>query len=146
SHGTFVMHRQVSRDQQAPWQRVILVDGDRRLLPIAQFPKPADPFYPDLPADFLKVDRRIEVRDGASLIADPAHLTAKDADHYDGMFVGVHGGNNHVFFGAVQGFDPATRQLRVPRFTDTTYPTTRYALYNSVRLIQRPGEWAIRSL
>ncbi len=146
NHGEFVVHRQTPRDRQAPWQRVILIDGDRRLLPISQFPKPRDAFYPDLPRDFLQSEQRLEVKEDVSVITDAKNLVARNAAAYDGMFVGVHGGNNHVYFGVVKGYDPKTHQLFVPKFTPTTYPTTKYAFYNSVRLIEQPGEWAIAAL
>ncbi len=145
NHGTFVVHRQQPRDKQAPWQRIILSDGDRSLLPISQFPKPTDAFYPDLPGDFLSSPVKLDVRkdENLSIITDEKNLTAKDANAYDGMFVGVHGGNNHVYFGAIKGYDPAKNQLIVPLFTPSTYPATKYALYNSVKLIDKPGEWAV---
>jgi len=145
NHGEVVLHRQVPPDKQAPWQRVILYDGDSRLLPIAQSPKPSDPFYPDIPGDFLVSSSRISTVEGESLssFADDKNLTGKTADFYDGMFVGLHGGNNHVYFAAVQKYDPANHQLFFAPFKATTYPETRFALYNSVRLIELPGEWAI---
>jgi parallel beta helix pectate lyase-like protein len=148
SHGEFVVHRQVPRDRQAPWQRVILIDGDRRLLPIAQAPKPSDPFYPDLPGDFYRSKHRLDVRqaEGVSIITDEANLVAKDAAHYDGAFIGVHGGNNHVYFAAVKRYDPSTHRLFVPQFKSRTYKETKYAFYNSARLIELPGEWSIASL
>ena len=40
-------------------------------------------------------------------------------------------------------YDPSTHQLFVPRFSPSTYKTTKFALYNSVRLIELPGEWSI---
>ncbi len=143
NHGQVVVHRQQPRDRQAPWQRVILCDGEQKLLPIAQWPKPADPFYPDLPADFLQSPNRLEVRDGRTRLVDTKNLAGKDAKFFEGMFVGVHGGNNHTYFAAVTGFEPAKSELQFAPFKDTTYPTTRFALYNSPRLIEQPGEWAI---
>ena len=147
SHGEFVVHRKAGRNRQAPWQRIILVDGDQGLLPIAQFPKPADPFYPDLPGDFHQSPHLLDVREseGISLLTDAKHLTAEDPDYYDGMFIGVHGGNNHVYFAVVKEYDPTTHQLTLPHFSPSLYEQTRYAFYNSVRLIESPGEWAITS-
>lgn len=142
-HGEVVAHRQVPRDRQAPWQRIILCDGDRSLLPIAQFPKPSDRFYPDLPRDFLRSPHRIETTDAGSSFVDAEHLTAPAADHHRGMFLGVHGGNNHVYFTAITGYDPAAHRLHFPIFKPSTYPQTAYAFYNSLRLISEPGEWSI---
>ncbi len=148
THGEVVVHRQVPRDKQAPWQRVILYDGDSRLLPIAQYPKPSDSFYPDLPRDFLTTPHRLEVRqqEKVTVITDEKNLVQKDPDYFQGMTVGVHGGNNHVYFAAVKTYDPETHQLFFAPFKPSTYPTTKYALYNSVRLIDQPGEWAIKPL
>ena len=145
NHGEVVLHRKVPQNKQAPWQRIILYDGDSRLLPIAQSPKPSDPFYPDIPGDFLVSTAMISKVEGESLssFTDDKNLTGKTADFYNGMFVGLHGGNNHVYFAAVQKYDPANHQLFFAPFTAKTYPETRFALYNSVRLIELPGEWAI---
>ena len=146
--GRFVTHRKAPRDIQAPWQRVILVDGDDGLLPIAQSPKPSDLFYPDRPGDFYESEHRLEVDedDGFSILTDEENLTADDPGYYDGMLVGVHGGNNHVYFAPVQQYLTESNALRLPEFEPSRYDETRYALYNSPRLIENPGEWAIRPL
>ncbi len=277
--GRFVLHRDTNRDRQAPWQRIFLVDGERRVLPVAQRPKPSDPFYPDLPGDFYEspdrlsdsyphkvyyeegsrgnrslpliaityggsapviepfnggevsvemkapapiaeigfmlfrpesvpvpehivffadgkeilkaevdpeqaemqrfklpetvkagkltfqlrhsgedVPRWTKLRqiaaftpDGenvieheiSTVVRDEKRLTREDADWYDGMFVGVHGGNNHVYFAPVKRYDPQAHELHVPHFQSTTYKTTRYALFNSPKLIDQPGEWSL---
>lgn len=145
NHGEVVAHRQVPQDKQAPWQRIILCDGDQRLLPIAQHPKPSDAFYPDIPRDFLESPERMthSPEEGLSSFTDEKYFAGKAAGDFDGMFVGLHGGNNHVYFAAVKKFDPATRRLFFPQFKPTTYPVTKFAFYNSVRLIENPGEWAI---
>jgi parallel beta-helix repeat protein len=144
NHGEVVAHRQVPRDRQAPWQRIVLYDGESGLLPVSMHPKPKDPFYPDLPADFIVSETRLEVRDNETVLTDAKKLTQKDAKAFDGMFLGVHGGNNHVYFAAVTGYDPSANAVTFAKFTPTTYPVTRYAFYNSVKLIERPGEWSVR--
>jgi parallel beta-helix repeat protein len=279
AHGRFVAHRDAGEARQAPWQRLFLIDGQRRVLPIAQVPKPADPFYPDLPGDFyhsphpvthdyphqvsyepgtignqtlpliaitfggnapviqpfdggavsvqmnepatisemgftlfrpastpvaehvlflvdgeqiLKapVDpkqsamqrfalpepvraRKLTFQllhsdpgdrtwtklqqiaaftpDGtnviehriSSIIRDEERLGRGDPHGYDGAFIGVHGGNNHVYFARVERCEPEAQQLVVPHFQAQTYATTRYALYNLPRFIERPGEWCL---
>ncbi len=280
--GRFVAHRDAGEARQAPWQRLFLVDGERRILPIAQIPKPSDPFYPDLPADFyhtphpltdnyphqvvyeegtignptlpliaityggnapviqpfhggaVSVERNEPatiaeigftlfrpattpvpehiafLADGreilqaevdpeqsamqrftlpepvaahkltfqlrhsdpgnrtwtklqqiaaftpegtnviehpiSSILRDETRLRQEDPHWYDGMFVGVHGGNNHVYFARVERYEPENHQLVVPHFQARTYDTTRYALYNSPRFINRPGEWCLTPL
>jgi hypothetical protein len=275
----FILHRDGGRDSQAPWQRIFLIDGEKRVLPIAQDPKPSDPFFPDLPEDFhvspVKVSdsyphkvyypegsrgnsslplipitygggapviqpfHKGEVAfdlaqpetlaeigfrlhrpktnqppeeiafyaDGAevyvakvdpakedmqrfklpqpvktskitfqlrhasttskwtkleqlaaynpggdnilqhevtTVIEDPARFTQQDPAWYNDMFVGLHGGNNHVYFAKVRRYDPATKRLFVPHFSSTLYEQTRYALFNSPKFISLPGEWSIK--
>ncbi len=145
-HGEFVVHRKAPTARQAPWQRVLLFDGEEGLLPISQDPKPSDPFFPDLPGDFHVSPHELDVREDVSVLTDEQRLTAEAADAYVGRFIGVHGGNNHVYFAVVQDYDPAAHSLVVPHFSPSTYSQTRYAFYNAVDLIEEPGEWAIRPL
>jgi len=147
-HGEFVVHRQVPPDRQAPWQRLILFDGESGLLPIAQFPKPSDVFYPDIPRDFQISPHRLEIdKDkGITRLKDEEKLAGRDSGWYDGMFIGVHGGNNHVYFAVIKSYDPEARQLTLPEFKPSTYDQTRYVFYNSVRLIEQPGEWSVTPL
>lgn len=282
SQGDFVPHRDAKQHLQAPWQRIFLIDGERRILPIAQSPKPTDPFYPDLPADFyespmpltssyphkiyyeegskgngslpliaityggnapviepvnggaisvemnepatiteigltlfrpqpatapeqlvflaedvevyqaeldptqtamqrFKLPHSVDAHkltfqlrhsgadapkwtklqqiaaftaDGTNVIqhevssalVDEERFTQPAPNAYDDMFIGVHGGNNHVYFGRVQGYAPDSHQLKLPHFTSSTYDTTKYALYNSPKFINLPGEWCLRPL
>jgi len=274
----FIVHRDGGRDAQAPWQRIFLIDGEKRVLPIAQHPKPTDPFFPDLPKDFhlspikladsyphkvyypegsrgnstlpliaitygggapviqpfnrgevafdlakpetiaefgfrlhrpktnqppeevafyadgkeiyvAKVDpvkedmqriklpapvkaakitfqlrhasteskwtkleqlaaytpggENIILHEVTTVIEDPERFTQQDPAWYNDMFVGVHGGNNHVYFAKVRRYDPATKRLFVPHFTSAIYDQTRYALFNSPKFINLPGEWSI---
>jgi len=277
----FVLHRDGKQNRQAPWQRLFLIDGEKRVLPVAQRPKPSDPFYPDLPKDFFRSSVRLKssyphriyypegsrgnrslpliaiTYGGSAPVIEPFHrgevaldlgqaktiaeigftlyrpksneppkeiafyadgeevhvaavdsgeagmqrfklprpvkaktitfqlrhpstdrrwtklqqlaaftpageniirhevtttikdeerLTQTDRGWYDGIFVGVHGGNNHVYFAKVRKYDPAAHQLHLPHFTSTTYDQTRYALFNSPRLIDSPGEWCVQAL
>ena len=148
THGEVVSHRQVPRDKMAPWQRVILCDGERRLLPISQYPKPSDDFYPDIPSDFLISAGRIETdkSSGLSFITDSNIFGKEDDSYFKDMFIGLHGGNNHVYFSSIQKSDPNTGKVYFPNFKYKTYPKTKYALYNSVRLIANKGEWAIQPI
>ena len=146
THDEIVLHRKAPTHRMPPWQRVILIDGDEGVLPIAQTPKPEMDFYPDLPRDFHVSSHRLETREdpGRTLLTDPENLTATAADAYNHMIVGVHGGNNHVYFANVRGYDPENHQLQFPSFQPSTYEVTRWALYNAPELIENPGEWSIQ--
>jgi len=275
----FVLHRDAGTANQAPWQRVFLIDGERRLLPLAMSPKPSDPFYPDLPSDFFLSPHRLAddyphkvyyeqgtignrslplfaityggpapviqpfnggavsvdlaapaviaemgftlfrpastpapehivfLADGkeilkaevdpkqtamqrfklpepvearkltfrllhsnpgnttwtklqqiaaftpagenvilhrtSTVLRDDERLTHADPKRCEGLFVGVHGGNNHVYFARVRRYDPATHRLFLPYFEASTYEQTRYAFFNAPRFIEQPGEWCL---
>lgn len=277
---SFILHRDGKQDRQAPWQRIFLIDGEKRVLPIAQRPKPTDDFFPDLPKDFYlspiklansyphkiyypkgskgnsslpligityggapviepfdggevaldlakpetiaeigiklhrpntneppeslalyadgkevyeakidpensemqrfkldspvkassitfqlrapnsdkrwtKVDQlaaytpsgdNIMQHDVTTVIEDPERLNQSDPNWYDDVFVGVHGGNNHVYFAKARSYDPDSHKLFVPHFTSTMYDQTRYAFFNSPKFIDVPGEWALAPL
>jgi hypothetical protein len=278
----FILHRDTNKNRQAPWQRLFLIDGEKRVLPIAQRPKPEDPFYPDLPGGFfkspvkmtnsyphqvsyekgtrgnsslpliaityggsapviepfnggavsVKMDQpesiaeigftlfrpksqiqpeqivffaddqevytaQVDPKDAAmqrfklpktvkaskltfelrhsgskipkwikfqqiaaftpngdnivehqlsTVIEDQERFIQQDPLWYDDAFVGVHGGNNHVYFARVNQYDPDTRQLQVPHFSAAIYNQTKYALFNSPKLIDLPGEWCLMPL
>ena len=148
SHGEVVTHRKAPKDKMAPWQRVILCDGNRRLLPIAQHPKPKDDFFPDLPGDFLKTGQKMQVDKSAGIttLKDDTFLDGKAADYFDGMFIGVHGGNNHVYFAKIQKYDPSEKALTFPVFKSKTYNSTKYAIYNHPKLISNKGEWSVKPM
>lgn len=280
SQDKFILHRDTNSKRQAPWQRLFLIDGEKRVLPIAQTPKPSDPFFPDMPRDFYKTpnkltssyphkiyypegskgnrslpvigitygaapviepfdkgevaldlakpetiaeigfklfrpksneppeaiafyadgkevyeakvdpeqgdmqrfklpkpikastitfqlrapntDRRwtkleqiaaytpsgenIIEHEVTTVLEDPERLTQKDPNWYDNVFVGVHGGNNHVYFAQPRRFEPDTHRLYVPHFTSTIYDNTQYAFFNSPKFISLPGEWALKQL
>jgi len=76
-------------------------------------------------------------------IRDEAVLTQTDKQYYDGMWAAIHGGNNLVHYRKVRGYDPESRTLRIDYFSGNIYPQTRYSLFNSVRLIDVPGEYSV---
>ncbi len=283
NYGDYVLHRDNNVTRQSPWQRVFLIDGEKKVLPIAQQPKPKDSFYPDLPDDFyvspqplvddyphkiyfeegttgnattpliaitfggknspvvqplnggkisiemarpatiseigftlfrpatsaapdhivffadgkevfkatvnvsdtemqrFKLPAPVEAKkltyqlltsdpkapvwtklqqlaaftpDGtnivqhkvSSVIQDEERITQDDPKWYDSMFVGVHGGNNHVYFSRVKSYQPGTNRLQTPHFGGKIYPTTKYALFNSPKFLELPGEWCLQPL
>lgn len=148
THGEVVLHRKEKTGRQAPWQRVILIDGETGLLPIAQYPKPADPFFPDLPADFLKTNQPIEIDPQAerTRIHDSNSLGPSAPPDLAGAFAGFHAGNNHVYFGRILQHDPDAGLIELPLYQGYTYDNTKFALYNAASLIENSGEWTIQPL
>ncbi|MEK7412989.1 MAG: right-handed parallel beta-helix repeat-containing protein [Planctomycetota bacterium] len=77
---------------------------------------------------------------------DPEHLNQPQADWYDGMTFAFHAGNNGIFYLPIKSYDPATSTLTLPVFGDTQYKKTTFCLFNSVRLIDQPGEYSVENL
>ena len=147
-HDQVVLHRQTPPDLMAPWQRVILIDGSERVLPVARIPKPKDPFFIDLPEDFYLSPRKLAIlpENRGTLLADPERLSGLDTRAFADVMLGVHGGNNHVYFAPIRSYDPVAASLIFPEFTHNIYDQTRYAFYNSARFIEQPGEWSVTPL
>lgn len=76
---------------------------------------------------------------------DPEHLNQRESDWYDGMTFAFHAGNNHIFYLPIKSYDPVTHTLSLPAFGDKQYGQTAYCLFNSVRLIDQPGEYSVES-
>lgn len=83
---------------------------------------------------------------GSMTLTDPKNLTQPDAHYYDGMIFAFHGGPNFVFYLPVTSYDPAAHRLTLPIFTQSLYKQTRYSFFNSVRLIDEPGEYSVEPL
>lgn len=77
--------------------------------------------------------------------SDPAHLNQADANWYDGMTFALHAGNNTIFRLPIKAYAPATGTLTLPAFGQSQYAQTAYCLFNSVRLIDTPGEYSVES-
>lgn len=90
-------------------------------------------------------------KDGANLLkgsdamtfTDPERFTQADAHWYDGMTFAFHGGPNMVVYVPVTGYDPASKTLHLAMFGDAQYKKTKYCLFNSVHLIDQPGEYSV---
>lgn len=282
SQKEFVVHRDKKPTKQAPWQRLILIDGEKRVLPIAQYPKPKDDFYPDIPEDFFETEKQLknnyphkiyyekgskgnsslpllpityggvapvlqpsnggtisvelnkakkiseigvtlfrpksffvpdsliflvddkevfEVKldkenhemqrfklpkeieskkisfklkhtelkapswmklqqiavfdkkgsnllehDVQSVLVDKKRITKGNLQWFKSLFIGVHGGNNHVYFAKVHEIDFDHHRILMPYFYSKLYDKTKYAFYNSPLFMNNPGEWCLEAL
>ncbi|MGB2822633.1 MAG: right-handed parallel beta-helix repeat-containing protein [Phycisphaerae bacterium] len=78
-----------------------------------------------------------------STMADPKVLTQTDARHFDGAYLAIHAGRNMIHYQQVLEYSPAEHRLYVEHFSGRQYEVLRYAFFNSVRFIDRPGEYAV---
>jgi hypothetical protein len=117
-----------------------LCQGDR-LLTLAQDPNQPDPFFADKVEHFYTLPKEGIT---ATSIVDPAHLSQPDAHHWDDAWLMIWHVPNVVSKVKLQQFLPAERKLVFPDIKQPyTDRPTRYAIYNSVHLIDRPGEYAV---
>jgi len=117
-----------------------LCQGDH-LLNLSQDPNQPDPFFVDKVEHFYTVPK--DALTGTSVV-DPAHLNQADPHYWDDAWLMIWHVPNVVSKVKVQQFIPAEHKLVFP---DIKQPYTdrpqRYAIYNSVHLIDRPGEYAV---
>ncbi len=78
-----------------------------------------------------------------SSMTDPEVLTQPDARHFDGAYLAIHAGRNMIHYQQVLQYAPAQHRLHVQHFTGRQYKALRYAFFNSVRFIDKPGEYAV---
>jgi hypothetical protein len=78
-----------------------------------------------------------------STMADPKVLTQADGRHFDGACLAIHAGRNMIHYQEILRYVPSEHRLYVRHFSGRQYELLRYALFNSVRFIDRPGEYAV---
>jgi hypothetical protein len=117
-----------------------LCQGDY-LLTLAQDPNQPDPFFMDKVEHFHKLPKEALT---ATSVTDPEHLNQSDAHYWDDAWLMIWHVPNVVSKVKVKEFIPAEHKLV---FQDVKQPYTdrpqRYSIYNSVHLIDRPGEYAV---
>jgi len=117
-----------------------LCQGDR-LLHLAQDPNQPDPFFSDKVEHFYTVPLQAVT---ATSVVDPQHLKQSDPHHWDDAWVMVWHVPNVVGKVKVRQFIPSEHKLI---FDSIQRPYNnrpqRYSIYNSVHLIDRPGEYAV---
>lgn len=120
-----------------------LYQGERDLA-MAQEPDLSDPFY---------LDRYDEYRSAppanvtTTSLVDPAYFTQTAATAWNGATIAVWATPNYVYFQPVTGFEPAARRIRFEALPSEPYGDrdTRYSMLNHLRLLDRPGEFAVQS-
>lgn len=97
-------------------------------------------------ADGTNVLERSGANQGHTTLTDPKLLNPPEADYYKGMIFAFNGGHNFIQYLPVESFDPAAHRLTLPMFNDNIFPKTSYSFFNSVRLIDQPGEYCVEPL
>ena len=82
---------------------------------------------------------------GVMTFTDKAYLNQPEADWYDGMTFGFFGGHAFVIEEPILGYNPATGTVQLKAFAGPQYKQTQYCLFNSVRLIDQPGEYSVEA-
>lgn len=79
-----------------------------------------------------------------AFLKDDAILNQKDPGAWDGAVVSLHIRPNAVIYQDVLSFDPAKHELAITPFNGDQYPSTRYSILNSTRVLDKPGEYVVR--
>jgi len=113
---------------------------DGQMLFLAQDPNQPDPFFMDKIQHFYTIPCK-DMTD--STIVDPARLNQKDEHYWDDAWVMIWAGPNAIYYRKINRFIPAENKitfdkLPAPPYTDRP---ERYALYNSIHLLDLPGEY-----
>jgi parallel beta-helix repeat protein len=113
------------------------------MLWVSQEPDQPDPFFMDVIDNFYSIAHENVTR---SSITDPARLNQPDEHYWDSAYALVWVTSNRVNFRPINSYIPASNMIT---FDNTTTPpyTDRdelYSLYNSIHLIDQPGEYCIK--
>jgi parallel beta-helix repeat protein len=112
-----------------------LYEGDKMCW-VAQDPNPKDPFYQDRPEGHRKIRQAT-----ASTITDPQFLTQPEANAWEGAWMVVYASPNYPYFVKVTAYDPAAHELTHSGKLDGA---SSYAVLNSLRCLDQPGEYVVR--
>lgn len=78
----------------------------------------------------------------SSALVDARTLTASDPAQFADTTLGVYAGRAAILYMPIRGYSPAEHRLDLDYYGGRQYADTRYAFFNGVRLIDRPGEWS----
>ena len=119
---------------------------------VSQHPNPSDPLFQERVSEYQRSKQSMTRKDNNLFLSDPEHLADKTKEYFDGMTLCFHGGHNAAVHVDILDFDPATATLTTKSFTDHVskgklYKTgTKYCLFNSVKIIDQAGEYAMQRL
>lgn len=113
--------------------------ADNQMCWMAQGPNVPDPFFMDDISSFYSVPAGAMT---TTSVTDPVHLNQSDAGHWAGAYAMLWVQPNVVAYRKILSFDPATSTLTYDA-TGTPYTDRNglYAIYNSLHLIDTPGEY-----
>ncbi len=133
------------------WRALNLL-GAEVPMAVSQHPNPKDPLYQEEMSTYLRASMPIKRAADSMSLSDSDNLAGKPDDYYTGMGFCFHGGHNMACYLEVTGFDAQTQTVTTSLFTDRitknkTYKDgTKYCFFNSVKLIDQIGEYAMQRL
>lgn len=136
---------------QGSWRGLNLL-GPEVPMAISQHPNPADPLFQESMKTFSRARMAIQRGKDGMHFSDPDNLAGKPDDYYKDMGFCFHGGHNMACYLTVTGFDANTQTLKTTLFTDkmtgnkTYQDGTTYCFFNSVKILDQPGEYAMQRL
>ncbi len=70
-------------------------------------------------------------------------LTQSDPDYYDNAILALHASPNFVYYKRILDYDPETHTITFEPLSYGQEPGTAYAIVNSPRFLDKPGEYAL---
>ncbi len=138
-------------DYKGGWRGLNLL-GAQVPMHVSQHPNPKDPLYQEAMGTYAKATMPIKRGKGKMYFSDPENLAGKPDDYFNGMGFCFHGGHNMACYLTVTDFDAQTQTITTTEFKDMvtkgkTYKNgTKYCFFNSVKIIDQAGEYAMQKL
>lgn len=138
-------------DYDGNWRGLSLL-GSEMPMHVSQHPNPRDPMYQEHLGTFLRAQMPMRREGDRLMFSDPEHLSGKPDGYYTGMGLCFHGGHNMAIHVDVLDFDGETQTITTNSFTDMVSKGklyedgTVYSFFNSVKIIDQPGEYALQRI
>ena len=133
------------------WRNLNLL-GPEIPMAVAQHPNPKDQMYQEAMGTYLRAKLPIKREKEGMSITDPDNLKGFADDYFNDMALCFHGGHNAACYLKVTDFDAASHTLKTTLYVNKTFKNktykdgTKYCFFNSVKIIDQPGEYAMQRI
>ena len=97
-------------------------------------------------AAYDKDGRNVLLTTRTSTLVNTGYFTQKDPNHWEGAYLALYARPAMVYYKRILGYEPGEHRVRFETLSHGEIPYERggaFAMMNSVRIIDRPGEYAV---